>query len=873
MPADAADTSAVTTDTNAVTAAAAGVMNAKDYEEIIESAKGSSTDAKQLAAQLIPRFFKDFRDLSNEAVAAHLDLCEEEDLEVRAEAIKGLPLFFKDTPECVSMIVDILAELIMAERMEEDGIQKALRSVLRQDVKESLVAFFKLFESINESSDENIRDKVLSFIRDKSLRDVSMTEVKMFKDLLKRLGFFVDQADLDTHLNALDVDQIDKLISSLYSAISVFMVDPFRELLKWTSKSSQGRVFHYMTLGARDLGKHILEVLFHFYVEQDDIIRAFRIALFSNNMQHVQHCFESSHDDMQKAQLCFILARHGVGVTAELNKIVKGRLMRDIINNSRLSDGFLNLANRFKIVEAKLPEDVYKSHLLDDRAFTGATDDSSRQNLAATFVNAFVNACFGQDKMTGTRGRSSGKRVFKGKEHEKISATASLGLIYLWNVGTGLAQIEKYYHSNDTHVLAGALLGTGIVTCGIHYNNDPALARLRDYVDKEDPAIRIAAIVGLGIAYSNTRNKEVGRLLTDILTDTNAPLDVLAFTSLSLGLVFLGSSDKEVAQTISDALTGQNQEQFDRLIALGLGLVYLGQGSAYDVKKSSHKHCDIILLACAYAGSGNTSQVQNLLECVKLQEGGSLLQGAAVLGIAMVAMAEEVGLKWTIHSLESLLLDGEQNIRAAVALALGLLCISDSKATVLHTVKSLAKDTNSEVAMAAIISLGLIGAGTNSVSIAEFLRSLSSHYNEDDCALFCVRIAQALVHLGNGLLTLNPSHSNRFLLSPRALAGLVITLHCCVDMEYFIFGKYHYVLYYLVLAMQPRMLLTLDENLNHLSVPVRIGQVVDDYVRWFNSTTTTPIILAGDERAELVDTRCKPLSRVLEGFVILSNPD
>lgn len=35
----------------------------------------------------------------------------------------------------------------------------------------------------------------------------------------------------------------------------------------------------------------------------------------------------------------------------------------------------------------------------DGRAPQGAALDSARQNLAATFVNAFVNAGFGQDKL------------------------------------------------------------------------------------------------------------------------------------------------------------------------------------------------------------------------------------------------------------------------------------------------------------------------------------------------------------------------------------------------------------------------------------------------------------------------------------------
>lgn len=38
--------------------------------------------ARQLAAQLIPRFFKHFPGLSVNAVDAHLDLCEAEELGV-----------------------------------------------------------------------------------------------------------------------------------------------------------------------------------------------------------------------------------------------------------------------------------------------------------------------------------------------------------------------------------------------------------------------------------------------------------------------------------------------------------------------------------------------------------------------------------------------------------------------------------------------------------------------------------------------------------------------------------------------------------------------------------------------------------------------
>ncbi|KAG5028526.1 hypothetical protein JHK87_012040 [Glycine soja] len=125
------------------------------------------------------------------------------------------------------------------------------------------------------------------------------------------------------------------------------------------------------------------------------------------------------------------------------------------------------------------------------------------------------------------------------------------------------------------------------------------------------------------------------------------------------------------------------------------------------------KYCDMTLLSCAYAGTENVLKVQNLLgHCSQHLDKGENHQGSAVLEIAMVAMAEELGLEMTIRSLEHLLQYGEQNICQAVPLALGLLCISNPKVNVMDTLSRLSHDTKLEVATAAVISLGLIGAGT-----------------------------------------------------------------------------------------------------------------------------------------------------------------
>lgn len=65
------------------------------------------------------------------------------------------------------------------------------------------------------------------------------------------------------------------------------------------------------------------------------------------------------------------------------------------MSNAHLNTNFLALARELDIMEPKTPEDIYKSHLEK----SSHTVDSARANLASSYVNAFVNAGFGTDKL------------------------------------------------------------------------------------------------------------------------------------------------------------------------------------------------------------------------------------------------------------------------------------------------------------------------------------------------------------------------------------------------------------------------------------------------------------------------------------------
>ena len=101
--------------------------------------------------------------------------------------------------------------------------------------------------------------------------------------------------------------------------------------------------------------------------------------------------------------------------------------------------------------------------------------------------------------------------------------------------------------------------------------------------------------------------------------------------------------------------------------------------------------------------------------------------------------------------------------------------------------------------------MGLIGAGTNNSRLADILRGLAGYIKSENL-MFCVRIAQGLLYMGKGMLSIQPYYSDKFLLNKVSMAGILTVIHSCLDMENIIMGKYHYMLFMLSLAMYPKML-------------------------------------------------------------------
>lgn len=244
-------------------------------------------------------------------------------------------------------------------------------------------------------------------------------------------------------------------------------------------------------------------------------------------------------------------------------------------------------------------------------------------------------------------------------------------------------------------------------------------------------------------------------------------------------------------------------------------------------------------------------------------------------------MGEELGSQMAHRAFGHMLQYGDASVRQGVPLAIALLNVSHPEQSAVDLLSKLSHDPDTATATNSIFAMGLVGAGTNNSKIANNLRALASYYSKEAGLLFTVRIAQGLLHAGKGLLGFNCYHSNRSLMCPAAAAALVAIAHTCLDFKGLILGKHHYLLYVLVAAAAPRMLITVDEDLKPLPVPVRVGTAVDivglagkpKAITGFQ-THTTPVLLAYEDRAELATDEYLPVHSVLEGFVILKkNPE
>ncbi|CAK5085352.1 unnamed protein product [Meloidogyne enterolobii] len=631
-------------------------------------------------------------------------------------------------------------------------------------------------------------------------------------------------------------------------------------------------------------------------------IEALRCAMRTNNIRQISSIVKATEEGPLKIQMALMLGRQQIFLT------FRNKLYTKINGNCYLHQLFFNFVKENGYGAIKSVEDVYKTSLEPD--YPLSTKDFNhlqlkQQTLSASFVNGFVHVGFGADAFFKDE-KSTSDWLAKHKEWDAFSAAATFGLIHHWNVDS-LNNFEILTQSKDIYVKGGALLAVGVVFAGVQHPDNQPLKHLQPFLSSEHLPLRVASIFGLGLAYGGsrrqstiyTKKKSVLELLKKSFSDESIhQTEVKGLAALSLGfiLIGLGKGNGGVVDLFMDYFVSgvDLSDKNLRLVALGIGLIFLGRQNECDetileplraLSDPFGKIASTLVDVCAYAGTGNVLKVQEMLHiCSDPNLNETFVAAVAVIGISLIAMGEDIGSQMCLRHFTHLRNYGSSIIKRALPFALALLSPSNPVGVIVPTLGILGSDNDMETAINAIFALGLVGAGTNNSHIMDRLRRLASRHASNKYTMFILRIAQGLIHLGKGTMTLNPFHSDGQILCLPSLGALLCTCLAFIDSKQTVLGdRQHYLLFSLVAAIHPKMLITaIIEKSSDIPVTknlfIDVGDPVDVAglpgeqrpIKHF-AKVLTPILLGHGERAQLEDEvaeEYETYTPVLEGIVI-----
>jgi len=647
--------------------------------------------------------------------------------------------------------------------------------------------------------------------------------------------------------------------------------------------------------------RNTLELVYNIYFDKfHQYIDAMRVAIKIGNPLYITQTFFKCNDLVTQKQLAFILSTEGLFLDDEdVSKKIDGEVM-EILRNYKQSDYYKALAKSLELLEPKHPEDVFKSHLEDKKGNKNKKIESSKTNMAYSIASAFINAGFGTEVLLS---KKDSDWIFKNKEQGIQCLLSGIGLINIWDYLEGPNKVYELAGKKETDIYkrSGRNIGLGICLCGIHDENDVAIAVLLEELKDKNLDIKISAVFGLGLAAAGSQNQKLHEILNGLLGDFSYGFEMSAFVSLALGLIFLGSSDEDVFNDLFSILMTRNEggktkifeSPFFVIYILGMGLLCLGKQkdndfmidtlvSIEEFSKDMRDYMKTMLISFSYAGSGNVAKVQELMQIIAKsnEDVNPKVQSIAVIGCPLIAIGEEVGTEMLSRSFNHFLQFGDINTKKAVSLAIALLNLSNPKVHVIDSLTKFCYDTDKTVAMNAIFGMGLVSSGSNNSRVGGLLRSLAGYYSEDANPLFMIRISQGLLYMGKGLLSLDPVYSHKLLINKKSLAGILITLFSFTETEALICAKHQFLLYSLALAMKPKFVMTVDENLKPKDVQLMIGQAVDIVGQTGNPRTisgfqihTSPAVINSGERCEINGEDFVPYSDVMEGVVIVKEKE
>jgi 26S proteasome regulatory subunit N1 len=261
-------------------------------------------------------------------------------------------------------------------------------------------------------------------------------------------------------------------------------VEKLETIMDFVNQNNYKRICLYLMTSSNyaadsDEMKCILEIAFNIYVKFKESINALRVAMKLNNMVLIKQVFFNCDDRVIQKQLAFILAKQRVWI--EDDEIYNDNDLKEIISNLKLSEYFKKLGKDLDVTDPKHPEDIFKSHLEENKS-SDAKLDSYKMNMASSIASSFINAGFSTECLLS---KKDSDWFSRNKEEGVLNLLAGLGLVNMWDIECGPNELEKYMASNemDPNKRAGYNIGLGIISSGVRDENNLAFALLSNQLN------------------------------------------------------------------------------------------------------------------------------------------------------------------------------------------------------------------------------------------------------------------------------------------------------------------------------------------------------------------------------------------------------
>ena len=132
-----------------------------------------------------------------------------------------------------------------------------------------------------------------------------------------------------------------------------------------------------------------------------------------------------------------------------------------------------------------------------------------------------MNAAYGKDLFI-LQQENNEDWVFKTKDDGQTAAAASLGMLLLWDIDEGIAEIDKYMERRENNIVAGSFMALGLVNSGVTNEVDPVQAILVEKLETvRETELKIGALMGLSFTYAGSARADLLESISPIILDSD----------------------------------------------------------------------------------------------------------------------------------------------------------------------------------------------------------------------------------------------------------------------------------------------------------------------------------------------------------------